>query len=62
MFSGVIYGDNRHIGGTLSNFLGTPPKKQPEPSCGYDISMFVDEDEANKYLCAMYEYISILFV
>ena len=52
---GSIYGDNRHIGSTLSTFLSkeAPLKKQVETSGGYDTLMFLQKEEANKYLCTM---------
>ena len=57
----VIYGDCRSasISSTLSSFLslGSPPKKKIEYSCGYDPSLFINQEEIEKYICPICQHV-----
>merc|ERR1719411_107101 len=59
----VIYGDCRAsaIANTLTSFLSigssSPPKKKIEYSCGYDPSLFVNQQEIDQYICPICQHV-----
>jgi len=64
----VIYGDGRYVSDTLSSFLNSDKEENsteneakeacPETLiCGYDPSIFIDEEEANKYICPICQHV-----
>eukprot|EP01084_Bolivina_argentea_P000252 484_1 len=58
----VIYGDCRSVSNTLSSFLSgntsdNSSKEYDIYECGYDPSLFINEKEVNKYLCAICQHV-----
>eukprot|EP01083_Nonionella_stella_P075317 204692_1 len=58
----VIYGDCRSVSDTLSSFLSgrnspREPKEEIVYSCGYDPSLFVDQERVNRYICAICQHV-----